>query len=207
MNYGYHVMSLEGHLKVEPLDSKIEERFPLQMYRQVFTHAAASLSPRKRKNMVDLLEVGCGRGGGIVHLASEAQQLAGIAVRATGGDLSDQQISLCTQRFASVPQEKRPAFVQADAEALPFGDSSFDVVINVESSHCYPRFGQFLAEVSRVLRKDGVFGIVDFRSIPDGRMDTMQQLIRDVPGLRVVEDVDITPNVAKACEQDNDRRA
>ncbi|MGH8281569.1 MAG: class I SAM-dependent methyltransferase [Gammaproteobacteria bacterium] len=29
---------------------------------------------------------------------------------------------------------------QGDTENLPFADQSFDAVINIESSHCYPRF-------------------------------------------------------------------
>jgi ubiquinone/menaquinone biosynthesis C-methylase UbiE len=54
--------------------------------------------------------------------------------------------------------------VQGDAENLPFADQSFDAVINVEASHCYPRFPRFLAEVARVLRPGGHFLYCDFRS-------------------------------------------
>jgi SAM-dependent methyltransferase len=54
-------------------------------------------------------------------------------------------------------------FVQGDAENLPFADQSFDAVINVEASHCYPNFPRFLAEVARVLRPGGHFLYADFR--------------------------------------------
>ena len=54
------------------------------------------------------------------------------------------------------------AFVQGDSEALPFPNGSFDVVINVESSHTYPHFDRFAAEVWRVLRTNGTFLITDF---------------------------------------------
>ena len=35
-------------------------------------------------------------------------------------------------------------FREGDAEALPFADASFDVVLSVESSHCYPSVPRFL---------------------------------------------------------------
>jgi ubiquinone/menaquinone biosynthesis C-methylase UbiE len=57
-------------------------------------------------------------------------------------------------------------FVQGDAENLPFPDASFDIVVNVESSHTYPHFDRFAAEVRRVLRQGGRFVITDFRERP-----------------------------------------
>src|SRR6185312_5324631 len=55
------------------------------------------------------------------------------------------------------------AFVQGDAEQLPFADGAFDAVINIEASHCYPHFSRFLDEVARVLRPGGHFLYADFR--------------------------------------------
>ena len=48
-------------------------------------------------------------------------------------------------------------------EALSFEGASFDVVINVESSHCNENLPAFLREVRRVLRPEGCFGWVDIR--------------------------------------------
>src|ERR1700690_3091246 len=53
--------------------------------------------------------------------------------------------------------------MQGDAENLPFEKNTFDVVINVEASHCYPNFPRFLSEVARVLRHGGHFLYADFR--------------------------------------------
>jgi ubiquinone/menaquinone biosynthesis C-methylase UbiE len=55
------------------------------------------------------------------------------------------------------------AFQQGDAENLPFESNTFDAVINVEASHCYPDFPRFLSEVARVLRPGGHFLHADFR--------------------------------------------
>ena len=51
----------------------------------------------------------------------------------------------------------RTAFVQADAEKLPFCDASFDVVFSNLLLPWLSDPATALAEVSRVLRKDGVF--------------------------------------------------
>jgi SAM-dependent methyltransferase len=54
-------------------------------------------------------------------------------------------------------------FVHGNAEDLPFAVETFDAVVNVESSHCYPHFSRFLAEVARVLRPGGHFLYTDLR--------------------------------------------
>jgi ubiquinone/menaquinone biosynthesis C-methylase UbiE len=77
----------------------------------------------------------------------------------TGLDLNPAGIAFCRKKH-NLPGLD---FVQGDAENLPFDDQSFDVVLNVEASHCYPRFPRFLAEVVRVLRRGGYFLYADMR--------------------------------------------
>ncbi|MEM9565846.1 MAG: methyltransferase domain-containing protein [Actinomycetota bacterium] len=52
-------------------------------------------------------------------------------------------------------------FEVADAESLPFEDSSFDAVTCRIAPHHFPRPDRFVAEVARVLRPGGRFGLVD----------------------------------------------
>jgi ubiquinone/menaquinone biosynthesis C-methylase UbiE len=77
----------------------------------------------------------------------------------TGLDLNPAGIAFCRKRHNLPGLE----FVPGDAENLPFPDQSFDAVINIESSHCYPDFPRFLAEVARVLRPGGHFLYADAR--------------------------------------------
>jgi ubiquinone/menaquinone biosynthesis C-methylase UbiE len=77
----------------------------------------------------------------------------------TGLDWNPAGVAFCRERH-NLPGLD---FVQGDAENLPFADQSFDAVINVEASHCYPRFARFLAEVARVLRPGGHFLYADVR--------------------------------------------
>ena len=166
MNYGYATDDpLLGALEEDKV-----ERYPLQMYRRLVASLPVSLADQR------LLEVGSGRGGGLAHLAKTQADGGEPLSQAVGGDLCSQQIALCTKRFAGVAEGL--SYVQADAENLPFDDASFDVVLNVESSHCYPHIDRFLSEVRRVLARGGCFGIVDFRKVDDGKMAAFEEKVR-----------------------------
>lgn len=51
--------------------------------------------------------------------------------------------------------------VHGTAVALPFPQGSFDIVINIESSHMYPDWSAFACSVARVLRIGGAFAWTD----------------------------------------------
>lgn len=55
---------------------------------------------------------------------------------------------------------------EADAEAIPFGDDEFDVVTCRIAPHHFAHPSRFVAEVARVLRPGGRFGLVD-NVVPD----------------------------------------
>jgi len=52
-------------------------------------------------------------------------------------------------------------FAQADAEALPFSDATFDGVTCRIAPHHFSDVASFVAEVARVLKPGGVFALVD----------------------------------------------
>lgn len=101
-----------------------------------------------------VLEVSCGHGGGASYLARTL-----LPKRYTGFDLNPTGIRFCQQRH----QIGGLNFVPGDAQNLPFEANTFDAVINVGASHCYPEFPRFLAEVARVLRPGGHLCYADFR--------------------------------------------
>lgn len=57
----------------------------------------------------------------------------------------------------------RDSIVTGDAHDLPFKPSSFDIVINIESSHLYRNPQLFFDECSRVLSKGGHLCWTDLR--------------------------------------------
>ena len=68
--------------------------------------------------------------------------------------------------------------MHGDADNLPFADQSFDAVINIEASHCYPRLSHFLADVARVLRPGGHFLYVDARWRSGPRLGGASPMLR-----------------------------
>ncbi len=118
---------------------------------QLYHHVASQIDLTGK----DVLEASCGHGGGASWIARSLRPLS-----LTGLDLNPSGIRFCQQHHQAVPNLK---FIQGNAQHLPFADRSFDAVINVEASHCYPDFPAFLAEVARVLKPRGCFLYADFR--------------------------------------------
>jgi SAM-dependent methyltransferase len=181
MNYGY--APPEGAEAGAGIDD-----FGLALYAAVA--AGSDLSGKQ------VLEVGCGRGGG----AAFVFERFGVAAM-TGVDLARTAIDRARRRYA----KPGLTFLTGDAQSLPFPDETFDAVINVESSHCYPDMAAFLGEVRRVLRPGGQLLLADFR--PTDASPTDAVLRDDVDalrhqlaesGLKILAEEDITPAVLRA---------
>jgi ubiquinone/menaquinone biosynthesis C-methylase UbiE len=143
LNYGFETEPPMS-LKLSPADEP--NRACIQLYHHVATQAELAGK--------HVLEVSCGHGGGASYLARTLRPAT-----CTGIDLNPAGILLCEQRH----KVEGLSFFRGDAEALPFASETVDVVINVEASHCYGQFPQFLQEVVRVLRPGGYFLYADFR--------------------------------------------
>ena len=142
-NWGYE----EDPPMALPLaESDEPNRYFIQLYHRVATQV--DLTGKR------VLEVSCGHGGG----ASYVMRTLGPASY-TGLDLNPVGLDFCRKKH----QLPGLDFVEGNAEKLPFPDQSFDAVINIEASHCYPEFPRFLAEVARVLRPGGHFLYADTR--------------------------------------------
>ena len=111
-----------------------------------------------------VLDLGCGTGRLLNRLAQKFPDLQG-----TGVDLSPQMLKEARETNRHHP---RLIFTQGNAECLPFADHQFDAVFNTISFLHYPNPQQVFKEVSRVLRPQGQFYLVDstllgpVRSIP-----------------------------------------
>ena len=139
----------------------------------------------------DVLEVGSGRGGGAAFVMRHGEPRS-----VTGVDFADTAVEFCNRRY----RQDGLSFRQGNAESLPFDGESFDVVINVESSHCYGSMERFVAEVFRVLRPGGLFLFTDFRD-SDQLRGLRDQF--DTAGFVVLQEQRITPNVLHALELDD----
>jgi SAM-dependent methyltransferase len=191
MNYGY-----AGPGDEVPHDP---DQFGRQLYARVA--AAGDLAGKA------VLDVGCGRGGGTAFVFDRFRPRM-----LTGLDLAPSAIARCRA------EHERPglSFVAGDAEALPFPDGSFDAVLSIESSHCYPDVTRFLCEVARVLRPGGLLLLADFRHTalpPEARdalvpQEDVARLHEQIAtaGFRTVEEEDVTDDVVRALRLDSANR-
>jgi ubiquinone/menaquinone biosynthesis C-methylase UbiE len=92
----------------------------------------------------DVLEVACGAGQGLGFIASVAKSVR-------GGDITPALVQRAQEHYG-----KRIELSEMDAQVLPFGDQSLDVVILFETLYYLPSPEQFVAECRRVLRPRGV---------------------------------------------------
>jgi ubiquinone/menaquinone biosynthesis C-methylase UbiE len=113
-------------------------------------------------------------------------------------DYSAKAVQHCQRLYAGQGNLK---FAEGNAMALPFDDSSFDVIYNVESSHCYSDMGAFVKEVHRVLRSGGLFAWTDFRDGP--RMTEIHDIFLNA-GFGIVDHSDITAEVLNALDEISD---
>jgi ubiquinone/menaquinone biosynthesis C-methylase UbiE len=178
INYGY--APSEDEL-VLALDSEDEiNRYPIQLYHY--------LAAKVNIQGLDVLEVGSGRGGGAAYLKKylKPKKIVGV-------DIAVNAVKMANEYF----EAEGISFVQGSAERLPFAAESFDIVINVESSHTYGSVPVFLSEVKRVLRKGGYLLCADIRTAADAPLFIKQM---HLSGLEVIIEENISDNVRHAIE-------
>jgi ubiquinone/menaquinone biosynthesis C-methylase UbiE len=178
MNYGY---------ATSERDDASGEALAQRLY-----HYVASVADLTGKS---ILEVGAGRGGGLAHVKQSLSLKTAFGV-----DLSPQAVALSRKRFEYIPGL---TFLQGDAERLPFGDESFDAVLNVESSHCYPSRAKFFQEARRVLVPGGYFLYTDFFDPETAK--AVRGWLAQTP-FTILEEEDITENILLALRLDEARK-
>jgi ubiquinone/menaquinone biosynthesis C-methylase UbiE len=179
LNYGFWQPGLDDSW-IAPPDARY--RHHLHLVR----HVLAGTDLRGKA----VLEVGCGRGGNCYYLSrySEAARVVGVDVCAPNLALARQNSDL-----------RRVEFVAGNAQQIPLAASSFDVVLNLESSHCYREFGRFVAEVARVLKPAGLFCFADLWNVDVIELDwqAREQALKNSP-LDVIAEENISEQVFQA---------
>jgi SAM-dependent methyltransferase len=181
MNWGYD----DGRELVP--ESASAERFSLQLYHRLLEGLPAEGSR--------LVEVSCGRGGGLAYLFQTRRPATGL-----GLDFAPRNIVQCRRDFGGV--DPRLRFEVGHAERLPLADGSVDLLVNVEASHCYGDVDAFIAEAHRSLRPGGLLAWTDFRP----QEDVAPLRAKATAAFDVLHEEEITPNVLRAIEQDASRK-
>jgi ubiquinone/menaquinone biosynthesis C-methylase UbiE len=175
-----------------PAEGSDPQRFQHQLYRELLKLLGGKM-PAARP--LRLLEVSCGRGGGLQAFLRAAPD----RFDSTALDVAASAIAFCRRHHG---EHDRLRFVEGSALDLPFPDGSFDVVLNVEASNDYGDRARFFEEAARVLGPDGVFLYAESL-----KRDRIEQVRSELAGAGFVALFrDITQNVVEACRLDSDRR-
>lgn len=144
-------------------------------------------------NNKDVIDVGCGRGGDIAILNKlfEPNKIIGL-------DISYENIAFCKKTV----RKSNTFFVVGDAESLPFFSSSFDVVVNIESSLNYPNVNDFFQGVYRLLKTGGHFLYAD--SIPVADIQTRESYLLNL-GFQMTRITNATSNILLSIEENAKR--
>ena len=128
--------------------------------------------------------------GGTGDIAFRVVEAGGAGTHATVADINADMLDVGRARAAERGLDI--AFVEANAEALPFPDASYDAVTIAFGIRNVPRIAAALAEAFRVLRIGGRFFCLEFSTV-------------DVPGLDVLYDFysfNVIPALGRAVAND-----
>ena len=196
LNYGYKEGAVKENKCIDDVllakKDKMKEILPAdfqKVWGSTQLYAATLSLYRGDISGKSILEVGCGRGGGcsVVHAYCKPSQYMGV-------DLSNEAISLCKKLHKN---EDNRNFKVANSMELAnnFPRGSFDVVLNVESAHCYPSIEKFANGVYHVLKPNGQFLFADLGAKVE--FDVIRETFEKA-GLSVVAEYDVTRNVTRS---------
>jgi SAM-dependent methyltransferase len=116
-----------------------------------------------------VLDVACGTGNATLPAARNG-------ARTTGLDFAPGLLEIARERAADAMLEID--FVEGDAQALPFGDASFDRVVSTFGHMFAPDHRRTADEMKRVLKPGGVIAVACW--IPEGAIGRMFRVTADL---------------------------
>lgn len=109
---------------------------------------------------MNILDIGCGGGATIAALLTLAKDS-----HIDGVDYMQTSVDLATETNQAEIGRRVNIHV-GDVTALPFEDSTYDLATAVETTYFWPDMNKAFREVYRVLKKGGVFAIINEGSDP-----------------------------------------
>lgn len=114
--------------------------------------------------------------GGTGDVAFRVIAAGGKETRATVCDINPDMLAVGSERAARRGLGDRVAFTEANAEALPFKDRSFDAATIAFGIRNVPRIDAALAEAYRVLKIGGRFLCLEFSAVNVPGLDRLYDL-------------------------------
>lgn len=132
---------------------KMTNLLPFKILRKKVLNQIKKLEPKGR-----LIDVGCGSGNLIVEIAETFPYL-----ELTGVDISSEILKFAKERAIKNSYIERIDFKEGTAESLPFPDDSINFIVSSLSLHHWVHPIKVFQEFYRILKKDGIALIFDFR--------------------------------------------
>lgn len=107
-----------------------------------------------------ILDIATGTGDLAIQFAENTS-----AEKIVGLDLSEGMLSVARKKVSGKNISEKIEFVQADSEALPFDDNTFDAITVSFGIRNFENLEKGLSEIYRVLKKGGIFVILE-TSVP-----------------------------------------
>jgi len=129
-----------------------------------------AVNPPKGRTPFAMLDLA----GGTGDVAFRTLDRGGRGVRVTVGDINGEMLAVGRERAEKAGRDVR--FIEANAEALPFPDKSFDAVTIAFGIRNVPRIDVALGEIHRVLKLGGHFLCLEFSSVDVPGLDRLYDL-------------------------------
>ena len=132
----------------------------------------AAVNPPKSARSYAVVDLAGGTGDVALRIA----KAGGPGVAVTVADINPQMLAVGRERTREQGYDDAVRFIEANAEALPLPDRSFDAVTIAFGIRNVPRVDLALAEAYRVLRHGGRFLCLEFSSVDVPGLDRLYDL-------------------------------
>ncbi|MER2512358.1 MAG: class I SAM-dependent methyltransferase [Nitrosomonas ureae] len=174
-NYGYYPTKLDA-----------DDKYQLQLYDEY-------INLLDNENSEQVLEIGCGAGGGLMHMQSRLPKS-----NFTGLDRCKEAVKTCKYFLGEQPNNIKLYSSLKDVYA---DSKKFDAVMSVETG--IYKNPHIFDDIHNLLNDRGI--LIYYDNINFGKLDRIVKSI-ECRGFKIDAMRDITENVFKACEHDTPRR-
>jgi demethylmenaquinone methyltransferase/2-methoxy-6-polyprenyl-1,4-benzoquinol methylase len=179
-HFGFREIPLgEKQALVDDVFHKVARRYDLMndlmsagLHRAWKDALVTAINPPKSNRDFTLLDVA----GGTGDVSFRTIAAGGAGTRATVADINAGMLAVGRERAHAQALDDVVRFVDANAEALPFPDKSFDAVSIAFGIRNVPRIDVALAEMQRVLRIGGRFLCLEFSNVDVPGLDALYEL-------------------------------
>ncbi|HLH87732.1 MAG TPA: bifunctional demethylmenaquinone methyltransferase/2-methoxy-6-polyprenyl-1,4-benzoquinol methylase UbiE [Xanthobacteraceae bacterium] len=179
-HFGYRTVDLDAKQgMVDDVFRSVARRYDLMndlmsggLHRAWKDALVTAINPPRGEQAFALLDVA----GGTGDIAFRTIAAGGAGTRATVCDINPEMLSVGRDRAVERGLDQAVAFVDGNAEALPFPDKSFDAYAIAFGIRNVPRIEAALTEAYRVLRTGGRFLCLEFSTVDVPGLDTLYDL-------------------------------